>query len=673
MSEWLSEAPLARPLPLKEMTALASIRDGERRGAAISTYYSLARRQSEITLDLMLRLFEIEEHMSMVMEIDKAWYFAESEHPDRKLFSADIVLFHQVAANTLERFIASRDHWAQNEQGTALVQTASLFASFHYASAMKWLFLRHEPVPNAFWLGFHKHYQFAEEQHFDTTLAPLFDAESEQQTSMRAIYLGALLLDLLNTGSMTTGQITLAFNWLAQWAIDYQLTKTIAASTPNAGDSILFLDFDTTQGLRLHRGEAPLPTQRFLGIPQLVKQIDLMRTQLRNGRQSVVREGDRDVPVEDQAGLLLSMERLYQTLQQAAARNIEVRTQVMNVETRVFRGFTAARASLSLTQPAQNATGTQATQNTALTSDDFASLPQSAPHLSPNLPPSPAPTEAAKTLTLSDDSAALTTLTPAPESTGFTLSLVPVSGKTLDADTPSNAPQQAPVVAKAAITPVPSTTKTDGDALPVLNFSNIAQGGGAGITHIARGQDRRLVDLYGNAPIWRARDISAKGFGFSVGADDARAAPQLGELLGLLPPMVKHPLLGIIVRKINDPQIHEITLGVEILSARPLPVVVHRVPALADEVDTNDPTQKPQEISPQAPTANEAMTIPAIFAPGTEFDGRLDTLVLPANKFSTADNYLIESGGNKFRIVVNRVVRKSDDWVALRFEVREQL
>jgi hypothetical protein len=127
------------------------------------------------------------------------------------------------------------------------------------------------------------------------------------------------------------------------------------------------------------------------------------------------------------------------------------------------------------------------------------------------------------------------------------------------------------------------------------------------------------------------------------------------------------------VRKINDPQTNEITLGVEILSPRPLPVVVHRVPAINIQMDPDGTNEVAAEVSPQAPVANETMTIPAIFAPGIEFDGRLDTLVLPANKFSTADNYIIESGGNKFRIVVNRVVRKSDDWVALRFEVREQL
>ena len=636
MSDWLSVAPLARPLPLKEMTVLASIRDGERRAGAISTYYSLARRQSEITIDLLLRLFEIEEHMSMVLETDKAWYFAEPEHADRKLFSADIVLFHQVAANTLERFIASRDHWAQTEQGTALVQTASLFATFHYASAMKWLFLRHEPVPNAFWLGFHKHYQYAEDHNFDTVLAPLFDAESEQQTSMRAIYLGALLLDLLNTGSMTTGQIKLAFNWLAQWAVDYQLTSSIATSTLNATDSVLFVDYQTEQGLRLYRGEAPLPTQRFLGIPQLVKQIDNMRIQLRSGRQSIVREGDRDVPVEDQAGLLLSMERLYQTLQQAAAHNIEVRTQVMNVATRVFRGFTDARASLALAS----------------------SVPLSAPLT----PADTAPLNLSLADELAHEPADLT-----PQSKGFTLSLVPVTSKEADADATLSSQQQ----------PQPSTgaptTNDDPNRLPTLNFSNIPQGGGAGTTHVAQGQAQTLVQLYENAPMWRARDISSKGFGFSVGTNEARIPPQLGELLGLLPPMVKHPLLGVVVRKINDPQTNEITLGVEILSPRPLPVVVHRVPAINIEMYPDGTNSAGEEVSPQAPVANETMSIPAIFAPGIEFDGRLDTLVLPANKFSTADNYIIESGGNKFRIVVNRVVRKSDDWVALRFEVREQL
>ena len=352
-----------------------------------------------------------------------------------------------------------------------------------------------------------------------------------------------------------------------------------------------------------------------------------------------MREGDRDVTVEDQAGLLLSMERLYQTLQQAAAHNIEVRTQVMNVATRVFRGFTNARASLALAS----------------------SVPLSAPV---------APAEAAPlNLSLADELAH----EPAdltPQSKGFTLSLVPVTSKEADADATLSSQQQPPM-------PQPSTGATtandDPNLLPTLNFSNIPQGGGAGTTHVAQGQVQTLVQLYESAPMWRARDISSKGFGFSVGTNEARIPPQLGELLGLLPPTVKYPLLGVVVRKINDPQTNEITLGVEILSPRPLPVVVHRVPAINIEMYPDGNNRTGEEVSPQAPVANETMTIPAIFAPGVEFDGRLDTLVLPANKFSTADNYIIESGGNKFRIVVNRVVRKSDDWVALRFEVREQI
>ncbi len=646
MSDWLSIAPLARPLPLKEMTVLASIRDAERRGGAISTYYSLARRPSDITVDLLLRLFEIEEHMSMVLETDKAWYFAEPEHLDRKMFSAEIVLFHQVAANTLERFIAAREQWAQTEQGTALVQTATLFATYHYAAAMKWLFLRHEPVPNAFWLGFHKHYAFSEEHNFATVLAPLFDAESEQQTSTRAIYLGALLLDLLNTGSMTTGQITLAFNWLAQWAVDYKLTKDKAASTESATESVLFVDFVSAEGLRLHKGETAVATQRFLGIPQLVKQIENMRLQLRSGRQSIVREGGRDVPVEDQAGLLLAMERLYHTLQQAAAHNIEVRKQVMNVETRVFRGFKDARASLSLASSAENDAASNKPADTDL------------PTLSLSLPDSPV----ASSIPLP------------PQSKGFTLSLVPVTSKEGEFAANLMSPPPAASTTAASIgASAKQDAQTDANPLPVLNFSNVPQGGGAGTMHVALGQEQSLVSLYENAPFWRARDISSKGFGFSVGANEVRVPPQLGELLGLLPPMVKHPLLGVVVRKINDPQTNEITLGVEILSPRPLPVSVHRVPAIADEQTQIGTDGEVEEISPQAPVPNESMVIPAIFAPGLEFDGRLDTLVLPANKFSTADNYIIESGGNKFRIVVNRVVRKSDDWVALRFEVREQL
>jgi hypothetical protein len=649
MSDWLSIAPLARPLPLKEMTVLASIRDAERRGGAISTYYSLARRASDITVDLLLRLFEIEEHMSMVLETDKAWYFAEPEHLDRKMFSAEIVLFHQVAANTLERFIAAREQWVQTEQGTALVQTATLFATYHYAAAMKWLFLRHEPVPNTFWLGFHKHYAFSEEHNFATVLAPLFDAESEQQTSTQAIYLGALLLDLLNTGSMTTGQITLAFNWLAQWAVDYQLTKDKVASTESATESVLFVDFISAQGLRLHKGEATAATQRFLGIPQLVKQIENMRMQLRSGRQSIVREGGRDVPVEDQAGLLLAMERLYHTLQQAAAHNIEVRKQVMNVATRVFRGFKDARASLSLANTAENAAVTNQQTSSNL------------PELSLSLPDAPG--------------ASLLSPSPAaPQSKGFTLSLVPVTSKEDDFAaniTPLIPASTAPTSSSGAT--AKQDAQTDANPLPVLNFSNVPQGGGAGTMHVAHGQEQSLVSLYESAPLWRARDISSKGFGFSVGANEVRVPPQLGELLGLLPPMVKHPLLGVVVRKINDPQTNEITLGVEILSPRPLPVTVHRVPAIAEEQTQIGTDGEVEEISPQAPVPNESMVIPAIFAPGLEFDGRLDTLVLPANKFSTADNYIIESGGNKFRIVVNRVVRKSDDWVALRFEVREQL
>ncbi|MBC8021580.1 MAG: hypothetical protein H7Y14_00565 [Burkholderiales bacterium] len=144
---------------------------------------------------------------------------------------------------------------------------------------------------------------------------------------------------------------------------------------------------------------------------------------------------------------------------------------------------------------------------------------------------------------------------------------------------------------------------------------------------------------------WRVLDLSSKGYGLLVD----RAAAENVLLNGVLA-LRNHEtggwIIGTVVRKLANRVRGEILVGIEVLSYRPVPIQLH-----------------PADGGPGAP---------ALYLPGTDDNGKLDSILVRAGDFRSDQHLVIQAGGAKYQIRLNRVIRKGSDWVKVRFEVEKK-
>lgn len=141
---------------------------------------------------------------------------------------------------------------------------------------------------------------------------------------------------------------------------------------------------------------------------------------------------------------------------------------------------------------------------------------------------------------------------------------------------------------------------------------------------------------------WRVQDLSSKGYGLIVD----RAASDAVLLNGLLA-LQNHQnggwIVGTVVRKLANRVRGEMLVGVEVLSYRPIPI----------------------ELTPPG----GAPSILALYLPGLDTNGKLDSIVVRAGEFTSTTGYVITAGGSEYRVRLNRIIKKGADWIKARFEI----
>jgi hypothetical protein len=150
---------------------------------------------------------------------------------------------------------------------------------------------------------------------------------------------------------------------------------------------------------------------------------------------------------------------------------------------------------------------------------------------------------------------------------------------------------------------------------------------------------------------WKIHDISSKGVGLLVERGIGETV-NVGQLLAIKPFGEVHWMLGVLVRKLTQRNVGETLLGVEILCLRPLPITLRQFAQLADSKP--DPS-----ISPTS----------ALYLPGLEEHGRADILVMPDSDMGLKNIFGLTAMSSKYRLRINRVLRKETGWMGVRFEV----
>ena len=278
------------PLSTSAVLNITSLQNREQRVRMISTIKAFADAPAPISADAVHKLVVFENSLYPVIHADKRWFFATAGKTEAVQFARDLHVMNSVAAKTFEALVERRGEWTKGDTDP-LLQRIVAFALYHHCAAIKWCFFRHEPVKPTIWPDLHALYKFADASGFGfaTTPVALFADEAPYKITATSLYLRALLLEVLNTGSLTSPQIEIADGWLAEWTPEYALDETYSQRS-----HALYVDLDLMAGMQLVTGNTAKPSFRYVRMEGLKDQVEAVRTQLRTGHPYFGRGRDGD-------------------------------------------------------------------------------------------------------------------------------------------------------------------------------------------------------------------------------------------------------------------------------------------------------------------------------------------------------------------------------------------
>ncbi len=142
-------------------------------------------------------------------------------------------------------------------------------------------------------------------------------------------------------------------------------------------------------------------------------------------------------------------------------------------------------------------------------------------------------------------------------------------------------------------------------------------------------------------------DLSSKGYGLLVD----RAAAEL-ILLNCIIALRNHDtggwIVGLVVRKLANRVRGEILVGIEVLAYRPIPVDL-------------------------APAFAGGVTVQALYLPGFDTNGKLDSVIVRVADFRSDQSLAINAGAVQYRVRLNRIIRRGADWIKARFEIESKV
>jgi hypothetical protein len=144
---------------------------------------------------------------------------------------------------------------------------------------------------------------------------------------------------------------------------------------------------------------------------------------------------------------------------------------------------------------------------------------------------------------------------------------------------------------------------------------------------------------------WRVHDLSSKGYGLVVDRAVADTV-LLNGLIALRNHQTGGWIVGHVVRKLANRLRGEMLIGVEVLGYKAVAV--------------------------QLAPVKSGFATPALFLPGEDSTGKLDSIVLRAGEFTAENRYTLSVGGSAYRIRLNRIIKKGADWIKVRFEVESK-
>lgn len=151
----------------------------------------------------------------------------------------------------------------------------------YFALDAKWCYFRYERVNPKLWKRIHNLYHLAEYEEFERQPLKLYEQDAAG-TSIANVYLRALMLEVINSGSLLPRQIDLVDRWLGDFARDLVLEKEFKPTR-----HVFFVDLAEMRGARRVRRVEPGETKRYWDTFALKDRIDRIKADLAQGEAPV--------------------------------------------------------------------------------------------------------------------------------------------------------------------------------------------------------------------------------------------------------------------------------------------------------------------------------------------------------------------------------------------------
>jgi len=330
------ETVLAYPPEVEQLLTLKTVGDPAARAAFLNGVREFGRDGGDFTIERLQYLMAIEEHFQSLLLYDQI-EFLRSPPPITEAgreFALGIQRICLEAANGFQRFLRNRNAWATTPEALDDMYRVTGLALNTIHSFVKWGYFLNESGRSAPWKQLHALFLLSDQDGYSQIPFVLHPTRPSFKPSVQALYLRTLILDLLNTGSLSKIQVEIADGWFSSWCNDYSLETEYSSRR-----HLFYVDLASDSGMHLMRKDSHGDTVRYMRADSLKAQIDEVQAGLRHGRLFAGYGAGAVFPVEQHVALLAIIEKLYQSILAGSENRIEERTHFEDREVDVTLGI----------------------------------------------------------------------------------------------------------------------------------------------------------------------------------------------------------------------------------------------------------------------------------------------------------------------------------------------
>ncbi len=326
---------LASSFELERVLALRTVRDPAARGLLLAAVRELGRDAGSFTVERLAELMRVEEHFQALLLYDQVEFLRRTgpaAEADRD-FALGVQRICVEAANGFQRFLRNRASWATGRESLELMFRVTGLALNAIHCFVKWGHFLNEPGRSTPWKQVHALYAMAEADGYAQAPFVLHASQSAFRPTVQSLYLRTLILELLDTGSLSKVQVEIADGWFSSWCADYALDTEYSSRR-----HLFFVDLASDSGLHLMRRDSHGGTLRYMRAEGLKAQIEEVQSGLRHGRLYAGHGGGALFPIEEHTALLAIIEKLYHSILAGSENRIEERLPFEDREVDVVLG-----------------------------------------------------------------------------------------------------------------------------------------------------------------------------------------------------------------------------------------------------------------------------------------------------------------------------------------------